>query len=307
MADNQLNQWLGIELLISLVGRHESNGTEHVNALFMGHLRRLVHDERLTHRWASDTVLPLINHALATSPNDELGSLSPIELKFGTQAIEHLKLLPPLVPGNNYTALAQQLDANLAVVRSATSAFQATLRMKRHTTTPSQNQLSPGDVILWNPRENAFSFRSTKLAPKLLGPYRVISQHKNDKSCEHVVLHNHHNLHSSRVAPFYGTLESENTVALLDNGEFIVEDILSHRGDYKHIKDIFSTLGRLRLDPRLLGAMVSPTPCRQNAHLPSHPWPSLQNTSLAPRRQEQISRMKFHFVLDNPSYLEDGC
>ena len=85
MADvvHQLNQWLGIKPLISLVGRHESNGTEHVNALFMGHLRRLVHDERLTHRWASDTVLPFINHALATSPNDELGGLSPIELKFG--------------------------------------------------------------------------------------------------------------------------------------------------------------------------------------------------------------------------------
>ena len=90
------------------------------------------------------------------------------------------------------------------------------------------------------PKRKCFccSFRSSKLAPKLLGPYRVISQHKNDISCEHVVLHTHHTLHSSRVAPFYGTLESENTVALLDNDEFIVEDILSHRGDYKHIKDM---------------------------------------------------------------------
>jgi hypothetical protein len=240
MADvvHQLNQWLGIKSLISLVGRHESNGTEHVNALFMGHLRRLVHDERLTHRWASDTVLPLINHALATSPNNELGGLTPIELKFGTHALEHFKLPPPLVPGHDYTALVKQLDSNLAVVRSATSDFQATLRRKRHATTPSQNQFAPGDVILWNPRENPFSFRSTKLAPKLLGPYRVISQHKNDISCEHVVLHTHHTLHSSRVAPFYGTLQSENTVALLDNDEFIVEDILSHRGDWKQIKNM---------------------------------------------------------------------
>jgi hypothetical protein len=240
MADvvHQLNQWLGIKSLISLVGRHESNGTEHVNALFMGHLRRLVHDERLTHRWASDTVLPLINHALATSPNNELGGLTPIELKFGTHALEHFKLPPPLVPGHDYTALVKQLDSNLAVVRSATADFQATLRRKRHATTPSQNQFAPGDVILWNPRENPFSFRSTKLAPKLLGPYRVISQHKNDISCEHVVLHTHHTLHSSRVAPFYGTLQSENTVALLDNDEFIVEDILSHRGDWKQIKNM---------------------------------------------------------------------
>jgi hypothetical protein len=83
-----LNQWLGAEHLFSLVGRHESNGTEHVNALFMGHLRRLVHDERLTHRWASDTVLPLINHSLSTTPNQELGGLSPIELKFGSQNLD---------------------------------------------------------------------------------------------------------------------------------------------------------------------------------------------------------------------------
>ena len=240
MADvvNQLNQWLGIQPLISLVGRHESNGTEHVNALFMGHLRRLVHDERLTHRWASDTVLPLINHALATSPNDELGGLSPTELKFGTKAYEHFHLPPTLETGHDYTALVAHLDANLAIVRSVTANFQATLRTSRQTTTPSQNQFSPGDVILWNPRENAFSFRSSKLAPKLLGPYRVISQHKNDITCEHVVLHTQHTLHSSRVTPFFGTPESAHTVALLDHDEFVVEAILSHKGEWKHIKNM---------------------------------------------------------------------
>jgi hypothetical protein len=34
-----LNSWLGIAQLVSLTGRHESNGTEHVNVLFLGHLR----------------------------------------------------------------------------------------------------------------------------------------------------------------------------------------------------------------------------------------------------------------------------
>ena len=98
MADvvQQLNWWLGVHPLVLLIGRHESNGTEHVNALFMGHLRRLVHDERFTHRWASDTVLPVINHILATSPNKELGGLSPAELKFGSQALDSFRLPPPL-------------------------------------------------------------------------------------------------------------------------------------------------------------------------------------------------------------------
>jgi hypothetical protein len=47
---SQLNTWLNIPHHVSLVGRHESNGTEHVNQLFLGHLRRLVHDLRLTHK-----------------------------------------------------------------------------------------------------------------------------------------------------------------------------------------------------------------------------------------------------------------
>ena len=44
---------------ISLIGRHESNGMEHVNALLLGHLRRLDNDERLVYRCASDIMLPL--------------------------------------------------------------------------------------------------------------------------------------------------------------------------------------------------------------------------------------------------------
>ena len=75
---NHLNLWIGIPHRISLVGRHESNGTEHVNALFVGHLRRLVHYERFTNQWASNNVLPLINHALVTMPNTEIGGLSQI-------------------------------------------------------------------------------------------------------------------------------------------------------------------------------------------------------------------------------------
>ena len=34
--------------------------------------------ERLVHKWASNTVLPLINHAMATISNLELGGLSPL-------------------------------------------------------------------------------------------------------------------------------------------------------------------------------------------------------------------------------------
>lgn len=145
---------------ISLVGRHESNRTEQWNALFLGHLRRLVHDERLVHRWASDTVLPLINHVMATLPNSELGGLSPAELKFGTRDFSRFNLPPPLVPGHNYCELITQLDNNLSIVRSITNTYQASLRESRLSTT-QHNMYQPGDYIFWNPREHPKSFRPT--------------------------------------------------------------------------------------------------------------------------------------------------
>ena len=181
---SDLNTWLGIPHRVSLIGRHESTGTEHVNALLLGHLRRHVHDERLIHRWASDTFLPLINHALSTAPNAELGGLSPAELKFGTTAYHRFNLPLPLVPGNNYCDLVQQLDHNLATVRAITTAFQQSLQTKR-LRTQMTNLYEPGDLILWNPREHVNSFRSSKLAPKLLGPYSVISSGCNDIICTH--------------------------------------------------------------------------------------------------------------------------
>ena len=237
---HHLNRWIGIPHRISLVGRHESNGTEHVNALFMGHLRRLVHDERFTHQWASDTVLPLINHALMTMPNTEIGGLSPVELKFGTRDYARFKLPPPLLPGHTYCDLVAALDQNLAIVRSITSSYQESLRCKRQLKTPSNshNTYQPGDFILWNPLETPQSLRSSKLSPKLLGPYEVIQQTKNDISCKHAVTNVISVLHSSRVTPFIGSDIDAQTSALLDRDEYIVDSVVTHRGNARKVSSL---------------------------------------------------------------------
>ena len=235
-----LNNWLHIPHKISLVGRHESNGTEHVNGLFVGHLRRLVHDERLSTRWASDTILPLINHAMSTMPNSELGGLSPAELKFGTSDYHRFKLPPPLPPGHQYGEYVHELDQNLQTIRSITSAYQLDLRHKRQKDTPSdqQNTYQHGDLILWNPKENKNSFRSTKLSPTLLGPYSVIKQTGNDISCIHCLIKTQHVFHSDRVTPYIGTTDSAEKLGLLDREEYIVEAIITHRGAWSCPKSL---------------------------------------------------------------------
>jgi hypothetical protein len=235
---DHLNRWLGIPHHISLVGRHESNGTEHVNALFLGHLRRLVHDERFTSKWASDTVLPLINHAMMTMPNAEIGDVTPAELKYGTRDYARFKLPPPLSPGHSYGDLVIALDRNLAIVRSITSSYQQTLRLQRLAKTPTHNKYQPGDYILWNPLETPQSFRSSKLSPKLLGPYEVITQTKNDITCRHVITNVVSKLHSSRVTPFVGSSDAATSAALLDREEYIVDSVLSHRGNPKRVNSL---------------------------------------------------------------------
>ena len=227
----QLNAWFGIPYLISLVGRHESNGTEHVNCLFVGHLRRLVHDERLIHHWSSDTVLPLITHAILTTPNDELGGLTPMELKFGTTAFQNFTL-PTLLPaGTNYHPFLQSLNDHLAAIREVTSDFQSDLRSwkKRHNS--HLNIFQPGDLILWNPKETPTSLRSCKLQPKFLGPYTVIRQTRNDVKCKHVTSNIQYTFHSSRVYPFFGSIQDAKRAAIVDDDEYTVEAILQHQGN----------------------------------------------------------------------------
>ena len=236
----ELNNWLNIPQKISIVGRHESNGTEHVNGLFIGHLRRLVHDERLTTQWASDTILPLINHALCTTPNSELGGFSPAELKFGTTDYHRFNLPPPLPPGHSYGEYVNRLDKNLATIRAITAQYQLELRRKRQAPTPQhlQNTYQPGDFILWNPKEIKSSFRASKLSPSLLGPYTVTKQEGSNISCYHNQLDTQHTFHSDRVTPFIGSITVAYDMGLLDKEEYIVEKIISHRGTWNRLKSI---------------------------------------------------------------------
>ena len=237
---SHLNAWLGTPHCVSLIGRHESNGTEHTNGLFMGHLRRLVHDERLTHKWASDTVLPLINHVMAVSPNTELGGLSPAELKFGTTDYHRFRLPQPLSPGHDYHDFVARLDQNLATVRSITDEYQCAVRTKRQAPTPpsTQNQYQTGDLVLWNPKEHPHAFRSSKLAPKLLGPYTVQHQVGNDVQCTHCHLQTQHVFHTQRLTPFFGDSSTAPILGLLDKEEFVIDHVVEHRGSLQHRKSL---------------------------------------------------------------------
>ena len=63
----KLSEWLGIQRVISIVDRYESNGVEGTNKQILRHLRTLVHDLRVPKKWSDPTILSLVLFAV----NDE--------------------------------------------------------------------------------------------------------------------------------------------------------------------------------------------------------------------------------------------
>ena len=106
-----------------------------------------------------------------------------------------------LVPGHHYGEFVQQLDKNLSTVRSISSAYQFSPReKKRQKNTIIRKTFQQNDLILWNPREHESFFRSSKLAPKFLGPHIVQKQLGHDITCRHVQMNTNHVFHSPILA-----------------------------------------------------------------------------------------------------------
>ena len=80
-----LNKWLGIRHVISLVGRHQSNGVEGTNKQILRHLRTLVHDERSLKYWSQPQYYKMIEYYVNSFDNSETG-VTPLHARFGSDA-----------------------------------------------------------------------------------------------------------------------------------------------------------------------------------------------------------------------------
>ena len=229
----QLNSWLNIFHKVSLVGRHESNGTEGSNKQFLRHLKTLIMDERLYDAWSDDTVLPLINLQLASYPTEETGGYTPLELKYGTLDASYFALPEQLSlePGVRATAIIKKLDENLRIIRTASLQLQQELAAERAAQSKNISKYEPRDLILFNPREKPSDHLETKLSPNWLGPYEVISQEKNDITVQHVVLKSTAVLHVDRVKPFFGSYEDAVAIARHDQHQFAIIDFNFYTGN----------------------------------------------------------------------------
>ena len=219
-----LNSMFGVSHKVSLIGRHQSNGAEGSIKQFLRHLKTFVFDERLVERWSDSNVLALINFALNSRTTPETGGYTPFQLKYGTQDAKYFKLPLDLAPGLKMSETLKRFDKDLEIIRELSRVAQSEIVAKRRATDAPPAHYESGDLLLWNSREQPTDHLKSKLSPTWMGPYKVISQRKNDLTCIHVVAHTTHVLHIDRVKPFFGTLEEAQNMAKLDDNQY---DILS--------------------------------------------------------------------------------
>jgi hypothetical protein len=226
-----LNSYLGIRHTISLVDRHESNGVERIHQEILRHLRTMIHDSRLLDKWTDPVILSLVQLIINEQPNPALGNISPLAATFGTSDATYFRL--PENPessssSDQYCTFVQNLDNQLREIRAAFTQAQSTLAQERLDSTPTeqQNIYQVGDHIL-----KLQHHRPNKLSPQFLGPYEVISQHKNDITCKHLATHTIKVFHTDDIKIFIGTPEAALQAAMRDNDQHLISRILTFKGN----------------------------------------------------------------------------
>jgi hypothetical protein len=225
-----LTTWFGIRHVFSLVDRHESNGVEGSNKQILRHLKALVFDERVKDRWASPTVLPLIQFILNSHVHSETG-IVPFHAHFGSADSTYFRMPGGGDSMQRVTAFVRLLDDNLKTLSDISKKHQQSIIDKRTLGTPHelQNIYQPGDLVLF--QRNPSQLLPSKLSPKFIGPYEVIDQTKNDVRCRHVIMGNVQVFHVTRVKLFHGTMEEAKRVAMLDHDQYTINRFVAYRGD----------------------------------------------------------------------------
>jgi hypothetical protein len=228
---SSLTKWFGVRHQFSLVDRHESNGVERTNGSILRHLRALVFDERVRDRWSSPDVLSLIQYFLNSADNSETGVI-PLVAMFGTLDASYITSLGLGEKEMDLSSMPEyvvSLDGQVRALRDISRAHQDAVAQERiDKQSQGHHTFQRGDFVLL---ERSSTFRDNKLSPKLIGPFEVLSQHKNDVTCRHVAQGNVEVLHLSRLSLFVGSRQEAQAMALLDRDHYVVRQILAYRGD----------------------------------------------------------------------------
>ena len=112
------------------------------------------------------------------------------------------------------------LDSDLSTLQDLSRGHQARIAAARRSKGPqTPNTFQPGDLVLF--QQDPSRPLPSKLSPRYLGPYRVLTQSKNDVSCEHINLQHRKVFHVTRLKLFTGSEEEARRIAMVDNDQHL--------------------------------------------------------------------------------------
>jgi hypothetical protein len=223
----KLLAWFGVRLQLSLVGRHQSNYVERTNREVLRFLSALVHSERLIKVWSKPHVISCVQFLLNEAVNGETG-VSPFEHMFGSLDASYFTLPTKELVGASGSFI-RALNENLKAVREEASRIVLGEQVKRLKDGAGRNSYQIGDLVFR--RTQKMVDRKDKLSPVYLGPYEVVQVHKADVQCRHLVTRAISTFHMDVLKPCFSSQEEAYKAAMVDYDQFVVDRILSYRGD----------------------------------------------------------------------------
>ena len=224
---SKLNTYFDNDHAFSLVDRHESNGVEAVNRELKRHIQTLVHDKRFADRWSEPQVLGLITFHINNQRNSESG-YSAFDCTFGSLQADFFRSMDVasanLAPDSKFV---EELTRDIAIIQEKSRDFQECLVAARATDlTKPRNQWAPGDLVFV---DNLSPLH--KLQAPRLGPYEVVSHHRNDVTLRDLISSTIKDFHVDRLSLFSGSMSDAFDLAMRDRDQHLIERFLGYRGN----------------------------------------------------------------------------
>ena len=223
----ELVKFVGMTHVFSIADKH-TNGSERLIKEVQRHLRAIVFDTRISDVFDDPTIVPSVQYIMNSKVSLETGQ-TPLELTFGSQDVLYTDLLSESNGTEPGHILLQRLNKNLQLLRTLSDEYQDSLIDVRLSANPTNvNQYQAGDYVTFD----AGPKPHPKLSCRHKGPYRVVTQYKNDVQCRNLVTDALVTFSVSDLEPhFTSSTEAAYDAALRDQDQYPVKAILAYTGD----------------------------------------------------------------------------
>jgi len=211
--------------------KEENAIVERANKEVMRHLRAIILEQKVQENWSCDQ-LPLVQRILNCEVKTNTG-VSPAELLFGNAIDLGRRVLRQPTLKSDQESMSDYMDNLLKQQALLIQVAQETqFKHDSHHLSgfdPDFTEFPINSYVLVVPPEG----NRPKLSPKKKGPYRVVNFVGSKYTLQDLITSKNFDIHISKLSPFNfdNTRTDPKSVAMDDAQEFLIESVLSHRGD----------------------------------------------------------------------------